>query len=45
MKIKNCRVCDAPIEEFMTFGKMPIANGFLKEKIIDEYHFDDKFYA
>ncbi len=40
MKIKNCRVCDALIQEFMTFGKMPIANGFLKEKISDEYYFE-----
>ena len=26
----KCRVCGGPIEAFMTFGRMPIANGFLK---------------
>ena len=28
--LKNCRFCGHNIEKFMTFGKMPIANGFLK---------------
>ena len=28
----NCRVCNNHIEPFMDFGKMPIANGFLKKK-------------
>ena len=34
-KIKNtkkCRVCSKSISPFMTFGKMPIANAFLKKK-------------
>ena len=25
----NCLVCKTPIEPFMSFGRMPIANGFL----------------
>jgi methylation protein EvaC len=41
--IKNCLVCQTPIEPFMTFGKMPIANGFLREdQFADEYFFELK---
>ena len=40
MKINKCRVCNASISEFMTYGKMPIANGFLKNKIDNEYYFE-----
>jgi methylation protein EvaC len=29
-----CRICGAPIEPFMTFGRMPIANGFIREEDI-----------
>jgi methylation protein EvaC len=37
----NCRICANPIEAFMTFGKMPIANGFLtKDQIPNEYFFE-----
>ena len=36
---KECRVCNNPIEEFMTFGQMPIANDFMKEKD-NEYFFE-----
>jgi methylation protein EvaC len=37
----HCRVCGAPISAFMSFGKMPIANGFLAaEEIPDEYFFE-----
>lgn len=40
-KVTNCRICGSPISEFMTFGKMPIANGFLNEKdFSDEYFFE-----
>jgi methylation protein EvaC len=36
-----CRVCATIIEPFMTFGKMPIANGFLLEADLhDEYFFE-----
>lgn len=36
-----CRVCNAPIEAFMSFGRMPIANGFLSEdQIAEEYFFE-----
>jgi methylation protein EvaC len=39
--IIRCRVCDAPISAFMSFGRMPIANGFLKvEEIPQEYFFE-----
>ena len=37
----RCRVCDAPISAFMSFGRMPIANGFLAgEEITGEYFFE-----
>lgn len=37
----NCHVCGSPIEAFMSFGRMPIANGFLTpEEIPDEYFFE-----
>lgn len=37
----RCRVCDTPITAFMSFGRMPIANGFLvAEEIPDEYFFE-----
>jgi methylation protein EvaC len=37
----RCRVCDAPISAFMSFGRMPIANGFLTaEEILHEYFFE-----
>lgn len=36
-----CRVCNSPIKPFMTFGQMPIANGFLTEdQIQSEYFFE-----
>jgi methylation protein EvaC len=35
----RCRVCDAPISAFMSFGRMPIANGFLTEEEIPDEHF------
>jgi methylation protein EvaC len=37
----KCRVCGGAIEAFMTFGRMPIANGFLKpNEVADEYFFE-----
>ena len=37
----RCRVCDAPVAAFMSFGRMPIANGFLTaNEIASEYFFD-----
>lgn len=37
----QCRVCETKIEPFMTFGQMPIANGFLKkEEFSEEYFFE-----
>jgi len=39
----NCRICDCKLKEFMNFGEMPIANGFLsEEEFEDEYFFDLK---
>jgi methylation protein EvaC len=37
----RCRVCDTQITSFMSFGRMPIANGFLKpEETGNEYFFE-----
>lgn len=39
--MNKCLICDHSIEPFMSFGKMPIANGFLeKEQFADEYFFE-----
>ncbi|MBI1875649.1 MAG: class I SAM-dependent methyltransferase [Acidobacteria bacterium] len=36
-----CRVCHAAITPFMTFGRMPLANGFLtRDQIPSEYFFE-----
>jgi len=41
--MKNCLVCGVAIEPFMSFGRMPIANGFLREdQFSDEYFFELK---
>lgn len=37
----RCRICGAQIGAFMSFGRMPIANGFLTEgEIANEYFFE-----
>jgi methylation protein EvaC len=37
----RCRICKAEIAPFMSFGRMPIANGFLKpDEIAAEYFFE-----
>lgn len=39
--MKQCRVCNSNIEPFMSFGKMPIANGFLSaDQFAEEYFFE-----
>jgi methylation protein EvaC len=38
---KCCRICGSAIEPFMTFGRMPLGNGFLTADQFDhEYYFD-----
>ena len=38
---KACLVCSGPVETFMSFGRMPIANGFLAaDQVEDEYFFN-----
>jgi len=38
---KACRICGTGLQPFMSFGRMPIANGFLKpEQIEQEYFFE-----
>lgn len=37
----TCRICQTPYEPFLSFGPMPIANGFLPaEKFAEEYFFE-----
>jgi methylation protein EvaC len=39
--MKKCLICDSSINPFLSFGKMPIANGFLKEEeFANEYFFE-----
>ncbi len=39
--MNKCRVCDASLNPFMTFGRMPVANGFLTpDQFADEYFFE-----
>lgn len=39
----GCRICDGAVSEFMSFGRMPIANGFLDQsQFSDEYFFELK---
>ena len=41
--MKKCLICESPIEPFMSFGKMPVANGFLSpDQFADEYFFELK---
>ncbi len=43
MTERKCIVCSSPIEPFMSFGRMPIANGFLSAgQFADEYFFELK---
>jgi methylation protein EvaC len=43
MTYDACLVCECPIEPFLSFGKMPIANGFLSaDQFADEYFFELK---
>ena len=37
----NCKITKSSIKPFMSFGKMPIANGFIeKEKFDKEFFFE-----
>ena len=39
--MQKCRICESPIEPFISFGNMPIANGFLSsEHFKKEYFFE-----
>jgi methylation protein EvaC len=39
--MSECLICRNSVEEFISFGRMPIANGFLtQEQIPDEYFFE-----
>ena len=39
--MKDCLICSATIEPFMSFGRMPIANGFLTpDQFADEFFYE-----
>ncbi|HIC16810.1 TPA: hypothetical protein EYO77_01720 [Candidatus Poribacteria bacterium] len=39
--MSNCLLCKSPLCTFMSFGKMPAANGFLlPEQFEKEYYFN-----
>ena len=39
--MKPCLICEHPVEPFLSFGRMPIANGFLSaDEFAGEYFFD-----
>src|SRR3990167_1978051 len=39
--MRKCLICETEIESFMSFGKMPIANGFLSsDEFFNEYFFE-----
>jgi len=39
--MKKCQVCSTPLNCFMSFGQMPLANGFLTpDQFADEYFFE-----
>ena len=41
MEIHTCYICKNGADSFMTFGPMPIANGFLTiDRFKDEYFFE-----
>lgn len=41
--MSKCLICTSAIEPFISFGRMPIANGFLTpEQFVDEYFFELK---
>jgi methylation protein EvaC len=41
--MQSCLICDRTVEEFLSFGKMPIANGFLRQdQFKSEYFFELK---
>ena len=43
MKMAHCLVCDSTVQPFISFGKMPIANGFLgREEFEGEFFFELK---
>lgn len=39
--MKKCLICDSLVEEFISFGDMPIANGFLDENQFDSEYFSE----
>lgn len=38
--MSQCKVCNTATTKVIDFGKMPIANGFIKDKNTDEFFFD-----
>ena len=39
LRTNNCRFCNQDIKSIISFGKMPIANGFIDKKDLDSEYF------
>jgi len=39
LRTNNCRFCSQDIKSIISFGKMPIANGFIYKKDFDSEYF------
>jgi len=39
LRTNNCRFCNQDIKSIISFGKMPIANGFIEKKDLDSEYF------
>ncbi len=37
--MKDCLICETPIEQFISFGNMPLANGFLDQSQFNKEYF------
>ena len=41
---KNCRVCNGNLIQFISFGKMPVANAYVSKKNLNDNNFKEYFY-
>ena len=41
----KCKITNKEIKPFMSFGKMPIANGFIRKEDFESEFFFEKFFC
>jgi len=41
---KNCRICNGNLIQFISFGKMPVANAYVSKKNLNDNNFKEYFY-